>query len=236
MTPDTVVDWAKAISILGAILFGGFAVFSPSWVWFRIQAFKWGSGLLLGFGTVLLVSPIFRNVQFTVDTQRFELKLSALESQIAQARTSLAALTENFDKLPSIVNAANMSELDRKVQAIQTALTTIEGELPKLAAVADRVKQFEQTAANIDKSAKLLNERTVLLANYINTQQSTPELDSWKAWAGKKYPALTIHQPYASTMSNFKKTLGTYMDYGAPYAVDGNTIAGESDKTTEAVK
>ena len=231
MTPDTVLEWAKAISILGAIIFGGFAVFSPSWVWLRIQAFKWGSGLLLGFGTVLLVSPIFRNVQFTIDTKGLDLRLNALSSQISQVRASVTTLAEGFDKLTP-VNLADMKELDRKVQSVQAALTAIESELPKVAAIGERVKQFERTAAAIDKSAKLLNER-ILLVNYADMQQST-DANAWDSWVAQNYPGLDFYQP--NKIANFKKRLEAMRyDKPFPFAIN-NPIVNAPDKTTGEMK
>jgi len=164
MTPDSVLDWAKALSILGAIIFGGFAVFSPSWVWFRIQNFKMGSALLLGFGTVLLVSPLFRNINFTVDTQKFELKLSALEQQILQTRTQIASLTQEVNTLPAVF-AANTKSIGNTAQTLQASIATIENELPRIAALREQIAKVEQSVASVESGIKTLGQQTTLLAS-----------------------------------------------------------------------
>jgi hypothetical protein len=164
MSPDNVVEWAKAVAIFGAIVFGGFAVFSPSWVWFRIQTFKLGSGLLLGFGTVLLVSPIFSNIYFSADANKVELKLSALEAQVQQARTNLASLTKEITVLPAKY-AANSQALENRVSTIQASLAAIEKEFPKYAALGNQVEKVRQTVATVEKSVKKIDNQTTLLAS-----------------------------------------------------------------------
>jgi hypothetical protein len=156
MTPDGVLEWTKAIGILGAILLGGFAVFSPSWVWLRLRLFGWGGAILCGFGTVLLVSPIFRNIQFVVDTQKLELKLSALEEQLSQVHQTVATITANLDKRDT-VTVANVDELSAKLQGIQKTVTSLETAIPNVSSLDNRIKGFEQTVAEIDKNVKALN-------------------------------------------------------------------------------
>jgi hypothetical protein len=146
MTPDGVLEWTKAIGILGAILLGGFAVFSPSWVWLKLRLFGWGGAMLCGFGTVLLVSPIFRNIHFIVDTQKLELKLSALESQLSQVNQTVATMTASLDKRDP-VTVANVDELNTKLQGIQKTVAALETAIPNIS----------QTAAELDKSMKAMN-------------------------------------------------------------------------------
>ncbi len=218
MTPDTMLDWAKALSILGAIIFGGFAVFSPSWVWFRIQTFKMGSALLLGFGTVLLVSPLFRNINFTVDTQKFELKLSALEQQITQTRTQIASLTQEINTLPAAF-AANTKSLGDKAQALQASIATIETELPRIAALREQIAKVEQSVASVESGIKTLGEQTTMLASanlsvppytYVLNDAKGRKLPAanWAAWTNHTFPMT----PVAGTIDpgqyeNFMKSL-----------------------------
>jgi uncharacterized coiled-coil protein SlyX len=157
MTPDTVLEWSKALAILGAIAFGGFAIFSPSWVWFRSQLFGWGSAILCGFGTVLLVSPVFRNVHFVVDTKGINLQLSTLETQLREARASIAALTANLEQVGP-VNVASVKELETRLQSIQTTLVAFEKAVPNPSMIEERIKKFETVVAELDKNVNALNQ------------------------------------------------------------------------------
>jgi hypothetical protein len=174
MTPDGVLEWTKAIGILGAILLGGFAVFSPSWVWLRLRLFGWGGAILCGFGTVLLVSPIFRNIHFVVDTQKLELKLSALEAQLSQVHETVATITTNLDQRGP-VTVANVDELNAKLQGIQKVVAALETAIPNVSSLDNRIKGFEQTAAEIDKNVKALN------LNYWTSIASAPSNSDYVA-------------------------------------------------------
>lgn len=148
MTPENILEWAKALGIVGTIVFGGFAVFSPSWVWLRRNLFGWGGAVLCGLGTVLLVSPIFRNIHFVVDTQKLELKLTALQAQLNEVRGSLTVLDSNIQQA-NATKGTEPVDLNKKLQGIQEAYQSLQTDLPKLT---ERLDGLQTVAADIRKA------------------------------------------------------------------------------------
>jgi hypothetical protein len=210
MTPDGVLEWTKAVGILGAILLGGFAVFSPSWVWLRLRLFGWGGAMLCGFGTVLLVSPIFRNIQFVVDTKRLELKLSALESQLSQVHETVATITANLDKRDT-VSFAHVDELSTKLEGIQKTVTALGTAIPDVSSLDSRIKGFEQTAAEIDKNVKALS------VNYWTGLLSAPSNSDY-AWQSPSSDTFMYKMAYDSKGIKFRPfgTAGYPLSIPAP--------------------
>lgn len=236
MTPDGVLEWTKAIGILGAILLGGFAVFSPSWVWLRLRLFGWGGAVLCGFGTILLVSPIFRNIHFVVDTQKLELKLSALESQLSQVHQTVAMITANLDK-GGPITAANVNELNTKLQDIQKVVATLETAIPNVSSLDSRIKGFEQTAAELDKNVKALG-RDYWTGMFSTASNSDPVAATYPiATIGGMYLPTNMYPP-TKTLSGSKiiKYLPSY-SMGHPLAIlppDSTNLA-EYTKLMEAL-
>jgi hypothetical protein len=137
MLPEEVMQWAKAAAVVGGVVVGIFAVFSPSWVWFRKQLFGWGSAVLCLFGTVLIVSSIFRTVNVAVAPSGLELKLAELEKQMAESRAAINETNRKFTQVTASFSSANSQSAE---------LTKIKNDLQQLA---NKIQQSETTVTRL---------------------------------------------------------------------------------------
>ena len=111
MAPEAVMEWAKALAVVGGVCVGIFAVFSPSWVWFSKQIFKWGSALLCCFGTILIVSSMFRNVTLVVDAPKLEFRLNQIAAQLTETQRALANANDQITRLAAAVGDPDISRI-----------------------------------------------------------------------------------------------------------------------------
>lgn len=95
---DSLDIWTRVVVIAVGLIFGGFAVFSPSWVWFRHQKLTILAVLLGGLGTALLCSSIFGTITVSAGPSGLQLKLDKIEAQLQTLQT---ALIETNDAIKS---------------------------------------------------------------------------------------------------------------------------------------
>src|SRR5262249_47751187 len=83
--PEQVMDWAKAVAVFGGVLVGIFAVYASSWVWLRQQRFGRGSAVLCLFGTILIVAPIFRDINLLSEAKEISSQLPNLQLRVEES-------------------------------------------------------------------------------------------------------------------------------------------------------
>lgn len=165
MQQQTFYEVAQDIAILAGVCVGVFAVFSPSWVWFRKQLFGWGGGVLCAFGTVLIVASIFKTVSLGVGPNGMDLKLgqqiAELQKQVADVKT---AASETNQKMAQVTSAVDKIGADRttEVSQVRQQLDQLSGKITQLTQASEstagqRVALAEQQRTQIRET--VLNSR-----------------------------------------------------------------------------
>jgi hypothetical protein len=150
--PDQILEWTKAIAVLGGVTVGIFAVFAPSWVWLKRQLFGWGGLVLVPFGTILIVASMFRTVSLLVDAPKLEFKLAALESELRQARTAIG-------------------QINTQIAAARTGSGT--GFLALMQARDDDIKKLQAEVGTVSMKITGLTKDIGYTVNQLKTLQST---------------------------------------------------------------
>jgi hypothetical protein len=116
--------YAQVAAVSAGIIFGAFAIFSPSWVWFKRQVFGWG-GLTLGvLGTVLIVSSIFKSVTVIARPTGFEMRFSELEKEVSETRKLVSQTNSGFEEIRTALaiagpeSAAQLAKVQKKLESL----------------------------------------------------------------------------------------------------------------------
>jgi hypothetical protein len=136
MTPDNVMPWAKAVAVFGGVLIGIYAVFSPSYVWYKRQLFGWAGVVLCGFGTILIVASIFYNVTFVASVKGVEFRLAEIEAKVEQTNKEIAAANKSLafanEQLRVAVLAsrnegskAELAKVQKEIEQLGTMITEV---------------------------------------------------------------------------------------------------------------
>jgi hypothetical protein len=135
MQQQTFYEIAQDIAILGGVCIGIFAVFSPSWVWLKKQLFGWGSGVLCAFGTILIVSSIFKTVSLALSPSGLDFKLgqqiAELQRQVAETKTAAIETNQKFADVSSILSkvstdkAPDFGKLQEQLDQLSVKITQL---------------------------------------------------------------------------------------------------------------
>lgn len=150
MSAVDVIQWTKALAILGGVVVGIYAVFSPAYVWHTRQLFGWGSAVLSGFGTVLIVASLFQTVSFRMG--------DAIELRLAEIRKEVEAT--------KVVAEASKREVAR-------ALTMLSSQ-PAKADIAQLQTQLEQLKMQVNQIGETSNSALTGLKSINATIQKLP--------------------------------------------------------------
>jgi hypothetical protein len=129
MAPDDLMQWAKALAVLGGVTVGVFAVFSPSYVWFKKQLFGWAGAILCGFGTILIVASLFHNITFIVDAPKLEFRLAELQAQVAETKKLVASTNQELSRVATLArdqaSIAQIAKLQRDVEQLSNKISQV---------------------------------------------------------------------------------------------------------------
>jgi hypothetical protein len=150
MQQQNFYELAQDIAVLGGVCVGIFAVFSPSWVWLKKQLFGWGSGVLCAFGTILIVSSIFKTVSLALGPSgmdfKLERQLDELQKQVADTKAAALETNQKFAEVTSALNQVGTAGA-ADVRGVQMELDHLSTKITQLAQTSD---------ATLDKLQRVL--------------------------------------------------------------------------------
>jgi hypothetical protein len=133
LDPANWYEWIKVSAFVAGIVFGGFAVGSPSWVWLTKQLMPAVAGYLATLGVVLISMSIWQSVE--IEGPGLRLKMAelaealALQSDVIRANAKLT-LAEPPRRLGGVMGAevkndeeeSSAFDYSLKREALETAV------------------------------------------------------------------------------------------------------------------
>lgn len=127
---ESIMGWAKALAIFGGVIVGIFAVFCPSWVYLRRQVIGFGALALCGFGTILIVASVFREVSFSAAPTKVEFKLAEIQGQLQTLAASVQSAKAEIERVQVAArvsqDAPQFASITQQLDALSTKVEAME--------------------------------------------------------------------------------------------------------------
>lgn len=123
MAPADFYEWIKVAAFIFGLIFGGFAVFSPSWVYFRRDLLTVWAVVLAALGTTMIGMSIWQSVViegpgFSARFAELEEHNRQLQAQLDSNKKQLAELKESGVTTVASVDAARLqAEISQQLRA-----------------------------------------------------------------------------------------------------------------------
>jgi hypothetical protein len=118
--PNVWMAWIKVAAFICGLVFGSYAVFSPSYIWMRRQLLPVTAVVLAGFGATLVAISVRQNIDGII----FKYKdVFELQTKIDEANKQLASLSGaigNISAIPQI--QTQITELGKSIRSKDTPI------------------------------------------------------------------------------------------------------------------
>jgi hypothetical protein len=148
--PANWYEWIKISAFVAGIVFGGFAVASPSWVWLKKQLMPVAAVWLAGVGMVLISMSIWQSVE--IEGPGLKLRIAELTKAVALQGAVISANAQL-----TLAGAPKSRELFGDIEGV--------GEIQK---------DSEETTAYKNHLEKLLQEALGKYIDYRKSQEYWP--------------------------------------------------------------